>query len=88
MPQKRREQEEEGGQVPYSGNDAFRVPRTPHAYRVRLLCGHWVRLRLHPLRPEAKYMCTLGLGCAYDQSWVEWVSIGSDVSMWNPKFKE
>lgn len=40
--------------------------------RVRLECGHVIKLRTSPMSDYAKFGCSAGLGCGYMLNWHEW----------------
>lgn len=40
--------------------------------KVKLTCGHFVWMRLHPLRSTTKFSCRAGMGCGYTLNWLDY----------------
>lgn len=53
-------------------NDGDKYPRAGMVpVRVRLSCGHVIKLRLDPMNDRAVFGCTHGKGCGYRLHWNE-----------------
>lgn len=55
---------------------------TSRAYRITLACGHTIRTRTQPWRPDTRYSCPAQQGCGYRLTWTTWTC--GPVSSTNP----